>query len=147
PAVAQPGATEQAAAAGRQARFLSYSRLAASEHNKIDKDDSDDATDADLDAENETDGDKGTDPTSALSGMYSDCLMQLSFSCVQKKVLVFLDRLGRLDKFLVLGDFLSVVRLNKERAALQVAPGAAALAGDASPLTERALDARLQASQ
>lgn len=50
-------------------------------------------------------------PSSALSGMYSECLMRLSVPCVQRKLLLFLDRLGRMERFRLLGDFLTVVRV------------------------------------
>lgn len=36
------------------------------------------------------------DPTTPLYGIYYDCLFRLSFQCVQRKLLVFLDRLSRL---------------------------------------------------
>ncbi len=36
------------------------------------------------------------DPTVPLYGIYYDCLFRLSFQCVQRKLLVFLDRLSRL---------------------------------------------------
>lgn len=54
------------------------------------------------------------DPNTALTGVYSDCLMNLSFPCLQRKILVFLDRLGRMAKFNLIGNFLSVVRTGKE---------------------------------
>ncbi|XP_054275153.1 uncharacterized protein LOC128994551 [Macrosteles quadrilineatus] len=54
------------------------------------------------------------DPNTALSGVYSDCLVNLSFPCLQRKILVFLDRLGRMAKFNLIGNFLSVVRTAKE---------------------------------
>lgn len=54
------------------------------------------------------------DPNTALSGVYSDCLVNLSFPCLQRKILVFLDRLGRMAKFDLIGNFLSVVRTAKE---------------------------------
>ncbi|XP_052131650.1 uncharacterized protein LOC127751714 [Frankliniella occidentalis] len=50
-------------------------------------------------------------PGAALSGMYSDCLLRLSVPCVQRKLLLFLDRLGRMERFRLLGDFLTVVRV------------------------------------
>lgn len=54
------------------------------------------------------------DPNTALTGVYSDCLVNLSFPCLQRKILVFLDRLGRMAKFNLIGNFLSVVRTAKE---------------------------------
>lgn len=41
--------------------------------------------------------DEGTnDPSGPLVDIYTDCLMQLSFPCVQRKLLLFLDKLGRM---------------------------------------------------
>lgn len=36
------------------------------------------------------------DPSAPLYGIYYDCLFRLSFQCVQRKLLVFIDRLSRL---------------------------------------------------
>jgi hypothetical protein len=36
------------------------------------------------------------DPSAHLVDIYTDCLMQLSFPCVQRKFLLFLDKLGRM---------------------------------------------------
>jgi len=38
----------------------------------------------------------GGDPSAHLVDIYTDCLMQLSFPCVQRKLLLFLDKLGRM---------------------------------------------------
>jgi hypothetical protein len=43
--------------------------------------------------------------------MYSECLLRLSVPCVQRKLLLFIDRLGRMERFRLLGDFLTVVRV------------------------------------
>lgn len=40
--------------------------------------------------------DASTDPSAHLVDIYTDCLMQLSFPCVQRKLLLFLDKLGRM---------------------------------------------------
>jgi hypothetical protein len=53
-----------------------------------------------------------TDNESALSGFYSECLLSLSFPCMQRKMLVYVDKLDRND-FGILGDYLSVVRVGK----------------------------------
>jgi hypothetical protein len=53
------------------------------------------------------------DAESALSGFYTECLLHLSFSCIQRKLLVYVDRLDRMKDFDVIGDYLSVVRLGK----------------------------------
>ena len=50
-------------------------------------------------------------PAGALSGLYTECLLRLSVPCVQRKLLLFLDRLGRMERFRLLGDFLTVVRV------------------------------------
>lgn len=50
----------------------------------------------------------------ALTGMYADCLAQVSFSCVQKKVLNFINRMNRMEKFSILGSYVSVVRTKNE---------------------------------
>lgn len=50
----------------------------------------------------------------ALNGMYVDCLAKISFSCVQKKVLNFINRMNRMEKFPVLGNYVSVVRIKNE---------------------------------
>ncbi|EEB10220.1 conserved hypothetical protein [Pediculus humanus corporis] len=50
----------------------------------------------------------------ALNGMYMDCLAKISFSCVQKKVLNFINRMNRMEKFPVLGNYVSVVRIKNE---------------------------------
>jgi hypothetical protein len=52
------------------------------------------------------------DAGSALSGFYTECLPRLSFPCMQRKMLVYVDKLDR-DDFHVLGDYLSVVRIGK----------------------------------
>ncbi|XP_018909939.2 uncharacterized protein [Bemisia tabaci] len=54
------------------------------------------------------------DPSLAFNGIYSDCVLQLSFPCFQRKLLVFFDRLGRMKAFNVLGNFLSIVRLKRD---------------------------------
>lgn len=37
-----------------------------------------------------------SDPSAHLVDIYTDCLLQLSFPCVQRKLLLFLDKLGRM---------------------------------------------------
>ncbi|XP_050437098.1 uncharacterized protein LOC126843550 [Adelges cooleyi] len=58
--------------------------------------------------------DTASDPGAHLVGIYTDCLFQLSFPCVQRKLLLFLDKLGRMKGFSVLGDILSVVRIKRD---------------------------------
>lgn len=50
----------------------------------------------------------------ALNGMYSDCFTHISFSCLQKKVLNFINRMNRMEKFSVFGNYVSVVRTKDE---------------------------------
>lgn len=40
--------------------------------------------------------DSASDPSAHLIDIYTDCLLQLSFPCVQRKLLLFLDKLGRM---------------------------------------------------
>lgn len=54
------------------------------------------------------------DPSTALNGVYVECFLNLSFPCLQKKVLIFLDQLGRVQKFYLIDNFLSVERINKD---------------------------------
>ncbi|XP_050533907.1 uncharacterized protein LOC126901483 isoform X2 [Daktulosphaira vitifoliae] len=54
------------------------------------------------------------DPGSHLVGIYTDCLLQWSFPCVQRKLLLFLDNIGKMKGFSVLGDILSVVRIKRD---------------------------------
>lgn len=68
----------------RYARFLTipqghYAPVKTIEDNEIDK----------KDPEEE-------DPMTPLYGIYKDCLFRLSFPCVQRKLLVALDRISRL---------------------------------------------------
>lgn len=57
--------------------------------------------------------DKPDDPTTVLHGIYTECLLTLSFTCLQKKIIVLLEKLNKIQKFNILGDYLSVVRNNK----------------------------------
>ncbi|KAL1449928.1 hypothetical protein WDU94_002397 [Cyamophila willieti] len=57
--------------------------------------------------------DKPDDPTSVLTGIYTECLMTLSFTCLQKKIIVLLEKLNNIQKFNLIGDYLTVVRNNK----------------------------------
>lgn len=68
------------------------------------------------------------DPNAALDGVYTDCVLTFSLPCLQKKFLVFLDKLGRMDGFSIFGDFLSVKRTNKETT---------------KPISEKVIEARM----
>lgn len=52
-------------------------------------------------------------PESALSGFYTQCLLHLSFPCIQRKMLVYVDRLNRMKYFGIFGDYLSVLRITE----------------------------------
>lgn len=80
-----------------------------------------------IEVEKKEDGGSGN-PDEALTGLYSECVISFSLPCLQKKFLVFLDRLGRMDSFSILGDFLSVKRINKE---------------NNKPITEKEIEARM----
>lgn len=86
----------------REAKFLNFKTLVSGQSNEID-------TDTPTVKENGSDN-----PVTAFSGIYSDCMSEFSFTCVQRKVLVFFDRLGRMDSFNLLGDFVSVVRTRRD---------------------------------
>ena len=73
--------------------------------------------------------DDSKDPDAALAGLYTECVLTFSIPCLQKKFLVFLDRLGRMDHFnLMFGDFLTVKRITRETT---------------KPITEKAIEARM----
>lgn len=57
--------------------------------------------------------DKPEDATAVLSGIYTECLMTLSFTCLQKKIIVLIEKLNKIQKFNLIGDYLTVVRNNK----------------------------------
>jgi len=90
----------------RTARFFSAIATNYEDDNEIEREDK---TPAPTTPEDET-------PSAALQGMYSECVLRLSVPCIQRKLMLFLDRLGRIDKFRLLGDFLSVVRVEPRNA-------------------------------
>jgi hypothetical protein len=92
-----PKDTENSSSA-REGKYLDFKALVSGQSNEID-------TDTPTAKEDAADN-----PVTAFSGIYSDCISEFTFSCVQRKVLVFFDRLGRMDSFDLLGDFVSVVR-------------------------------------
>lgn len=97
--------------ADRAARFLNLKHLY---HSSVDT--------------NEVTPEKKEDPNSALQGVYTDCVLTFSLPCLQKKFLVFLDKLGRMEGFSIIGDFLSVKRTTKETT---------------KPISEKAIEARM----
>ena len=66
----------------RDARFLNFKAFVSSHTNEIEEEPS-------------VKDDEPPSPITALTGMYSDCITEFSFSCVQRKILVFFDRIGR----------------------------------------------------
>lgn len=52
-----------------------------------------------------------TDPESALSGFYNECLLHLSYPCIQRKMLVYIDRFDRMKGFGIFDDYLTAVRI------------------------------------
>ena len=98
----------------RDARFINFKSFVSRQTNEIEEDPT-------------VREDESPSPITALTGMYSDCILEFSFSCVQRKILVFFDRLGRMERFNLLGDFISVIKTRKV---------------NASPITEENLKAR-----
>lgn len=86
----------------REAKFLNFKTLVSGHSNEIE---------ADTPTVKE---DESESPVNAFSGIYSDCITEFSFTCVQRKVLVFFDRLGRMENFNLLGDFISVVKTRRD---------------------------------
>jgi hypothetical protein len=86
----------------REAKFLNFKTLVSGHSNEID---TDTAT---------VKEDVSESPVNAFSGIYSDCIKEFSFTCVQRKVLVFFDRLGRMESINLLGDFISVVKTRRD---------------------------------
>lgn len=75
-----------AADESRDSRFLSFSLGSADDQTAA-------ATNALQEKQQE---EAAADPSAHLVDIYTDCLMQLSFPCVQRKLLLFLDKLGRM---------------------------------------------------
>ena len=86
----------------RTAKFLNFKTLVSGHSNEID-------TDKPTVKEDESES-----PVNAFSGIYSDCITEFSFTCVQRKVLVFFDHLGRMESFNLLGDFITVVKTRRD---------------------------------
>lgn len=57
-----------------------------SDNNSIDNSDSDNSTDV-------------------FNGVYTECFVQLSYTCLQKKTLLYLKELNRLNEISVIGDY------------------------------------------
>jgi len=89
----------ESSGSSREAKFLNFKTLISGHSNEID-----------ADTPTVKEEEEPENPAVALSGMYSDCITEFSFACVQRKILVFFDRLGRMESYNLLGDFLSIVR-------------------------------------
>ena len=87
----------------RDARFINFKSFVSRQTNEIEE-------------EPIAKEDEPPSPITALTGMYSDCITEFSFSCVQRKILVFFDRLGRMERFNLLDNFISVIRTRKVNA-------------------------------
>ncbi|KAE8737883.1 hypothetical protein FOCC_FOCC016643, partial [Frankliniella occidentalis] len=65
---------------------------------------------------------------SALRGVVSDCILGFSATCLQRKLLVFVNRVSRMERVNLLGSYVSLVRVSED------AP---------PPLSEHVLEARV----
>ena len=54
------------------------------------------------------------DPEEELSGFYSDCVFKFSYTCIQKKVLAYIRKISVLQEYDLIGDKVSIVRINRE---------------------------------
>jgi hypothetical protein len=45
------------------------------------------------------------DPSNVFNGVYTECFLHLSYSCVQKKTLLYLNELNKLPEVPVFGDY------------------------------------------
>ncbi|KAK9501344.1 hypothetical protein O3M35_012080 [Rhynocoris fuscipes] len=50
------------------------------------------------------------DPNTVLDGLYSECVLSFSFPCIQRKTLLFIERLGRSTVYPLIGNFITLVR-------------------------------------
>ncbi|XP_054275168.1 keratin, type I cytoskeletal 9-like [Macrosteles quadrilineatus] len=76
--------------------------------------------------------DTAQDVADPWDGVYNDCLSTWSLPCIQRKLLVFIDRIGRVKKLNLVGDAVTMVRVGGD-------PG--------PPITEDGLQARLLPGQ
>lgn len=63
--------------------------------------------------DNDTAADTEELPTFTVSRVITECLPQMSFSCVQKKFLLFLKSLGAMENVILVGDSVSIVRTSR----------------------------------
>jgi hypothetical protein len=54
----------------------------------------------------------------ALSGFHRERLLHLQFACIQRKMLVYVDRLDRMKDVAVFSNYLSMARVRKNGALL-----------------------------
>ncbi|CAH2268241.1 jg22300 [Pararge aegeria aegeria] len=51
-------------------------------------------------------------PANVFNGVYTECFFHLSYTCLQKKTLLYLKELNRLNEISVIGDYVKFVKLN-----------------------------------
>lgn len=51
-------------------------------------------------------------PDNVFNGVYSDCFLHLSYSCLQKKTLLYLKELNNLSEVSVIGDYVMFGKYN-----------------------------------
>ncbi|CAH0721089.1 unnamed protein product, partial [Brenthis ino] len=51
-------------------------------------------------------------PDNVFNGVYFECFIQFSFTCLQKKTLLYLKELNKLNEVSVIGDYVKFVKLN-----------------------------------
>lgn len=50
--------------------------------------------------------------TNVFNGVYTECFLHLSYSCVQRKTLLYLKELGKLQEVSVIGDYVKFGKLH-----------------------------------
>ncbi|KAJ9573926.1 hypothetical protein L9F63_008691, partial [Diploptera punctata] len=53
------------------------------------------------------------DPEEELSGFYSECVSKFSYTCIQRKILSYIRRVSALERYDLIGDRISVVRVTR----------------------------------
>ncbi|CAH2097074.1 unnamed protein product [Euphydryas editha] len=66
----------------------------------------------DLKSDNNIDNSNSENSTNVFNGVYTECFVQLSYTCLQKKTLLYLKELNRLNEISVIGDYVKFVKLN-----------------------------------
>jgi len=62
--------------------------------------------------------DSGGNPTSTLSTIVTECLLQMSLSCVQKQLLVLLNDLSKIENIALIGDSVTIARIGESHSSL-----------------------------